>query len=182
MKQNIQRGQSHPLGATVGTEGVNFSVYSKSATSIELLFFDHVEARKPERIIRLSPSENRTFQYWHVFVPGVKPGQLYAYRAQGPNEPSRGFCFDGDKTLLDPYGRGVAVSERYSRAAAGQPGDNAGTAMKSIVVDTSTYDWEGDQPLERPFSETVIYELHVRGFTRHPSSEVEPSRRGTYAE
>ena len=83
--------------------------------------------------------------------------------------------------LLDPYGRAVAVPQGYSRDRAREPGDNATTAMKSVVVAAADYDWEGDQPPRRPFSATVIYELHVAGFTRHPSSGVTPDRRGTYA-
>ena len=85
------------------------------------------------------------------------------------------------KVLLDPYGRGVAVPKSYSRESAAQPGDNAAAAMKSVVVDPRAYDWEGDIPLGRPSSRTIIYEMHVRGFTRHPNSGVEASRRGTYA-
>ncbi len=181
MKRGIQRGRSHPLGATVCSNGVNFSIYSRSATALELLLFDDVESPRPDRVIPLCPTENRTFHYWHVFVTDVSPGQLYAYRAHGPNEPGRGLRFDGEKVLLDPYGRGVAVNARYDRTAAAQAGDNAGTAMKSVIVDPGAYDWEGDTPLGRPFMRTVIYELHVRGFTRHPSAGVDPARRGTYA-
>jgi glycogen operon protein len=116
-----------------------------------------------------------------VFVPGVRPGQLYGYRAQGPFDPARGMRFDPTKVLLDPYGRGVAVPATYGRDAAARPGDNAATAMKSVVVDTSDYDWEGDAPLRRPSSRTIIYEMHVRGFTRHPSSGVTERARGTFA-
>jgi glycogen operon protein len=90
--------------------------------------------------------------------------------------------FDPGKLLLDPYGRGVAVPERYSRTAASRPGDdNAATAMKSVVVDPRAYDWDGDMPLRRPAARTIVYEMHVRGFTRHPSSGVADKTRGTYA-
>jgi glycogen operon protein len=89
--------------------------------------------------------------------------------------------FDPTKVLLDPYGRGVVVPPNYSRKAAAQPGDNASTAMKSVVVDSSAYDWEGDEPLRRPSAQTIIYEMHVRGFTRHPNSGVSETKRGTYA-
>ncbi len=173
-------GRSYPLGSTVVADGVNFCVFSKNSTQIELLLFDHVDDTRPATTIRLDPKQNRTFYYWHVFVPGIKPGQLYAYRANGPFVPRKGLRFDGDKVLLDPYGKAVAVPTRYSRIAAGQPGDNSATAMKSVVADLSHYDWEGDQPLRRPYTKTVIYEMHVGGFTRHPSSGVEPARRGTY--
>jgi glycogen operon protein len=178
---DIQNGRSYPLGATVRPGGTNFSVYSKSATSLELLLFDSVDSQKPSRVITFDPSGNRTFHYWHAFVPGISSGQLYAFRAKGPFEPERGLRFDGDKVLLDPYGRGVAVGDNYDRQAASTPGDNAAYSMKSVTADPRRYDWEGDTPLNRPFSQTVIYELHVGGFTRHPSSGISPEKRGTYA-
>ena len=111
----------------------------------------------------------------------MKAGQLYGYRVHGPSEPAKGMRFDPAKVLLDPYGRGVVVPPSYSRAAAAEPGDNAATAMKSVVADPAAYDWEGDAPLRRSSAQTIIYEMHVRGFTRHPSSGVAESKRGTYA-
>jgi isoamylase len=177
----LRRGRSYPLGATIGPDGVNFSVYSKSADSLTLVLFDSVDDPKPSAEIRLSPAENRTFHYWHAFVPGIGAGQLYGYRAHGPFDPGRGLRFDGDKVLLDPYGRAVAVGENYRRQAAMAAGDNAPHAMKSVVADPRAYDWEGDAPLERPFSQTIIYELHVGGFTRNPNSGVSPEKQGTYA-
>jgi isoamylase len=181
MGPEMGAGRSFPLGATVYPDGVNFSVFSRDAATIELLLFDRVEDPKPSRIIPLDPRKNRTYHYWHFFVPNLKPGQVYGYRARGPFEPQKSFRFDPEKVLLDPYGRAVAVPGNYSRLAAIQPGDNTATAMKSVVVDTGTYDWKGDQPLHRPFAKTVIYEMHVRGFTRHPSSGVKEEKRGTYA-
>jgi isoamylase len=174
-------GRSYPLGATVAPGGVNFSLYSKNSTALELLLFDGASGAGPSRTIPLDPAKNRTFHYWHTFVPDLEPGQLYGYRALGPFEPHRGMRFDGDKVLLDPYGRAVAIPEDYSRDAAALPGDNAAVAMKSVVADTGTYDWEGDAPLKRPFARTVIYEMHVGGYTRHPSSGLDPQVRGTYA-
>ena len=161
-------------------EGVNFSLYSKNSMALELLLFDDVDDSKPARIIKLDPQLNRTFHYWHVFVRGLKSGQMYGYRANGPFDPKRGHRFDGQKVLLDPYGRGVAIPTNYSREAASSPGDNAVFAMKSVLADLSNYDWEGDAPLYHPFSQSIIYEMHVRGFTRHPSSGVNPELRGTY--
>jgi isoamylase len=174
-------GRSFPLGATVVAGGVNFSVYSRDASGMELLLFGQEDDARPSRVIPIDPEANRTYHYWHVFVPGLKPGQLYGYRAQGPSESAHGLRFDGDKVLLDPYGLGVAVPKNYSRNAARTEGDNCATAMKSVVVDPCDYDWEGDRPLYHPASRTVIYEMHVRGFTRHPSSGVSESTRGTYA-
>jgi glycogen operon protein len=176
----VKQGTSAPLGATVYSGGVNFSIFSKNATALELLLFDDESAAMPATVIALDPHCQRTYHYWHAFVPGVKPGQVYGYRAHGPFDPEHGFRFDGEKILLDPYGLAVAVPEAYDRQAARRSGDNTAVAMKSVVADPGRYDWEGDLPLRRPFEETVIYELHVRGFTRHSSSRV-GSKSGTYA-
>lgn len=179
--EGIGPGRSAPLGATVYDDGVNFSLYSRSGTFVELLLFDHVDDGKPGRVIPLDPWTNRTYHYWHGFVPGLKSGQIYGYRVQGPFEPQRGLCFDPQKLLFDPYGRAVAVPKLYDRIAASKPTDNCAAAMKSVVADVHAYDWEGDVPLKRPSAQTIIYELHVRGFTRHPSSGVAEKARGTYA-
>src|SRR5262245_39549823 len=179
-EQVVAPGGSAPLGATVRSGGVNFCVYSKGATLIELLLFDEENAGQPSRIIPLHADKHRTYHYWHVFVPNLEPGQVYAYRAHGPREPGHGLRFDGNKALLDPYGIAVAVPQTYDREAAARPGDNIATAMKSVVADPRRYDWEGDRPLRRPPVETVIYELHVKGFTRHPSSRIAEEKRGTY--
>ena len=173
-------GRSSPLGATVVDGGVNFSLFSRFATGVELLLFDREDA-PPTRVIPIDPVHGRTYHYWHAFIPDASAGQLYAYRVAGPHVPERELRFDPDKTLLDPYGRGVVVPPRYDRGDAHTPGDNSATAMKSVVVDPATYDWEGDQPLGRPSSRTIIYEMHVRGFTQHPNSGVAPELRGTYA-
>jgi isoamylase len=175
------QGGSAPLGAAVTEGGVNFSLYSRDAARLELLFFDRVDDPKPSQIVELDPVGHRTYHYWHVFVPNIRPGQLYGFRAHGPFDPAQGMRFDPTKVLLDPYGRGVVVPKEYNRIAAGRDGGNAATAMKSVVVDPSTYDWEGDAPLKRPSARTIIYEMHVRGFTRHPSSGVAHDKRGTYA-
>ncbi len=174
-------GLSSPLGATLRDGGVNFSLFSRAATGVELLLFDREDDAKPSRQVTLDPVANRTYYYWHAFVPDVKPGQIYGYRVDGPFEPERGLRFDSSKLLLDPYGRGVVVPANYSPEPARRKGDNAATAMKSVVVDSSAYDWEGDAPLYRPSARTVIYEMHVRGFTRHASSRVSEKARGTYA-
>jgi isoamylase len=175
------RGQSHPLGAAVLPDGVNFSVFSRGASRMELLFFDRAEDGRPSRVIPIDPVANRTYHYWHVFVPGIQPGQIYGYRTYGQFDPASGARFDATKLLLDPYGRAVAVPKSYSRQAAREKGDNAATAMKSVVADPNAYDWEGDAPLRRPSSRTIVYEMHARGFTADPSSGVTESKRGTYA-
>jgi isoamylase len=174
-------GHSSPLGATVVDGGVNFSLFSRGATGVELLLFDQEDDARPARMMRLDPAANRTYHYWHVCVPGIRPGQLYGYRVAGPYDPANGMRFDPAKVLLDPYGRGVVVPKNYSRDAARQAGDNAATNMKSVVVDVHTYDWEADTPLQRPSSRTIVYEMLVRGFTCHPSSGVAEQSRGTFA-
>jgi isoamylase len=181
VSDGLEEGSSSPLGATPSAEGVNFSVFSRHATGVELLLFDNGDDTKPARVVRLDPSVNRTYHYWHVFVPDVRPGQRYAYRVDGPFDPPSGMRFDPTKVLLDPYGRGVVAPSAYGRDAARSPGDNAGTAMKSVVVDVSAYDWQGDAPLRRPSSRTIVYEMHVGGFTRHASSGLPEKTRGTFA-
>lgn len=181
MELKVLPGQSFPLGATVGPWGVNFCVFSKNATAIELLLFDSPDASQPNRVIQLDPQTNKTFYYWHVFVPGIGPGQIYAYRVDGPFTPEMGHRFDGSKVLLDPYACAVVNTEKYSRQAAIHAGDNCSQALKGVVTDTSTYDWEGDIPLRIPYSVTVIYELNVGGFTRHLNSGIAPDKRGTFA-
>jgi isoamylase len=161
--------------------GVNFSVFSRGATAVDLLLFDREDDPRPMSVIPINPVTNRVYHYWHVFVPGLQPGQLYGYRVHGPFDPASGMRFDPAKVLLDPYGLGVVVPKNYSRDAAGLEGDNGATAMKSVVVDCHAYDWEGDTRLHRPSSRTIIYEMHVRGFTRHPNSGVANKLRGTYA-
>jgi isoamylase len=174
-------GRSFPLGATLVAGGANFTLFSRAASGVELLLFDREDDARPSRIVTIDPADNRSYHYWHVFVPGVAAGQIYGFRVYGPFDPAKGFRFDPSKILLDPYGRAVVVPKNYDRDAAAADGDNTTTAMKSVVVDPDAYDWEGDRPLNRPSSRTVIYEMHVRGFTAHPNSGVSEARRGTYA-
>ena len=174
-------GEPHPLGATLVADGVNFSVFAKHATGLELLLFDGVDDERPARTIPLEAQSDRSYHYWHARVRGIGAGQVYAFRANGPHQPELGLRFDADKILLDPYGRAVVVPRAFSRTAARRAGDNTASAMKSVVADPTRYDWEGDRPLARPFGSSVIYEMHVRGFTRHPSSDVPEERRGTFA-
>ncbi|MEN0002600.1 MAG: glycogen debranching protein GlgX [Bacteroidota bacterium] len=172
-------GRSYPLGATLEKGGVNFSLFSKNATGVELLLFDAKDHRQPIQTFQLDPATNRTFHYWHIHIKGAKAGQVYAYRVDGPANLSTGHRFNAEKVLIDPYGKGV-VEDTYVREKAIGPGDNCAYAMKSVVVDTSQYDWEGDQPLNHPASKTVIYEMHVGGFTKSATSGLAPELRGTY--
>jgi isoamylase len=175
------RGSSFRLGATVCPGGTNFSAFSRNATAVDLLFFDRVDDLAPVRTINLDPKKNKTYHYWHVYVPDIQAGQIYGYRVRGPFEPELGMRFDPQKVLLDPYGKAVIIPETYNRLLTGEPGDNTASAMKSVVADTGSYNWEGDAPLKQPFARAIIYEMHVRGFTAHPGSGVSPEKRGTYA-
>ena len=113
MNRIVTTGQSAPLGATLTRGGVNFCIYSRYASGVDLLFFDQEDDSQPARVICLDPSLNRTYYYWHVFVPDVQPGQIYAYRVSGPFDPGNGQRFDPAKVLLDPYGRGTVVPIEY---------------------------------------------------------------------
>jgi isoamylase len=134
-------GQPYPLGATVCSDGTNFSIFSASATGMRLLLFDHADDGVPVRTLKLDPITNRTSHYWHIFLQGIKPGEIYGYRADGPFDPAVGQRFDAEKVLIDPYGKAVSVGRNYSRAAASGPGDNVATSMKSVVADLSLFDW-----------------------------------------
>lgn len=179
MTLTIFPGQSFPLGATVYPDGINFCVFSKNCHAVELLLFDAPDDKYPRYTIALDPQRNRTFYYWHVFVKGLQAGQIYAYRVHGPFAPEQGLRFDGSKVLLDPYARAV-VTNVYEREAALRPGDNCAHALRAAAVDPIHYDWEGDTPLNLPYSDTVIYELHLAGFTRNPNSGLPSHLRGTY--
>ena len=174
-------GSSTPLGASCQYGGVNFSVYSSCAIGLDLLLFDQPNDQTPSHTIVLHAQTNKTANYWHVLVPGLKHGQIYAWRARGPHQPKEGHRFDADKILLDPYGRATTGWDIYDRAAAKARGDNAGHALRSVVVDLGRYDWEGDQCLPEPAGREVIYEMHVSGFTKSPSSGLPIPLRGTYA-
>lgn len=167
----IFSGSAHPFGATVDEDGVNFSVYSSNATSVQLLLFRHPADPDPFQVINLSNVANKSFYLWHVYVQGVKPGMAYAYRVDGPHEPWNGHRFNPEKVLVDPYSKGNYLG-LWNRGDACVPGDNLHHSIRSVVIDTSHYDWEGDQPLRRPMSETIIYEMHVGGFTKSPTSGV----------
>ncbi|MEN8446706.1 MAG: glycogen debranching protein GlgX, partial [Cyanobacteria bacterium J06555_13] len=172
---------SFPLGATVRDGGINFCVYAPGAIAVDLLLFSTPNAPDAQTAIQLDPRNNKTSHYWHIFVTGLWAGQGYAYRVDGPYDPSNGLRFNHNKVLLDPYARSVVGWENYSRLAAKHPFDNCAQALRGIAVDLQTYDWEGDLHPKTSYAETVIYELHVGGFTQHPNSGVAPEKRGTYA-
>jgi len=181
MNLDLLPGQSSPLGATVYPDGVNFCIFSKQSTSVELLLFAQPLDPQPQHSIKLDPKINRTFNFWHIFVKGLQAGQIYAYRVKGDYKPEEGLRFDGSKVLLDPYAKAIVGQEIYDRQAASIAGDNCAKALRGVVVDPTDYDWEGDQPINRDYTETIIYEIHVRGLTRHPSSGLPEEKKGTYA-
>jgi isoamylase len=166
-----------PLGATVDDGGVNFSVFAGDATSVELLLFDSHNDEQPVATIPFDPVRNRSFHFWHMYVRGLGPGYHYAYRVDGPKDDP-GKRFDPEKVLLDPYAKGN-TNTLWEPVGACRPGDNIATSMRGVIVDPRAYDWEGDQPLHTPMSDTVVYEMNVRGFTRSQSSGVEHP--GTFA-
>jgi glycogen operon protein len=165
-------GSPHPLGSTPGPDGVNFSLFTENATGVLLLLFEGPDSQQPYQVIRLDPYVNKTFHFWHIFVAGLRAGVHYAYRVAGPFNPAAGHRFNTNKVLIDPYARGNDEN-LWDRSTASGPEDNVATSMRSVVIDSSGYDWEGDQPLHRPMQDTIIYEMHVRGFTRSASSGVQ---------
>jgi isoamylase len=174
----VEKGRSHPLGATPDADGVNFSVYSRHATAVEILLFDEHDDPEPVQVVRIDPATNKTFHFWHAYVRGLPPGTPYAFRVDGPDDPGQGHRFNRNKVLIDPYARGV-VDNLWVRGAATGTGDNLATSLRSVVIDSGDYDWEGDEPLRRPMAESIIYEMHAGGFTRSPSSGV--ANPGTFA-
>ena len=167
----VEEGSPHPLGATILQNGVNFSLYSGSATGVELLLFDKHDSPGPWQIIPLIPSKNKTFHFWHVLVRDLKAGTHYAFRLTGPSLPEAGLRHNRNKVLIDPYARGN-TDTLWNRGDACNESDNIASSLRSIVIDPADYDWEGDKPLNRPIEDTIICEMHVRGFTKSPTSKV----------
>jgi len=184
----IWPGSPYPLGATWDGRGVNFAIFSENATEVTLLLYQSEESKDPTYKISLP---ERTGYVWHAYLADVLPGQLYSYSVDGPFEPQKGLRFNRNKALIDPYAKAVAGTISLDNALFGYKiGDNSDDltfdesesgpfVSKSIVIDT-TYDWEGDELLRIPWNETVIYETHVKGFTKlHP--EIPQNKRGTYS-
>ncbi|WP_019614666.1 glycogen debranching protein GlgX [Psychromonas ossibalaenae] len=178
---STSHGRPDKLGVTYTEQGANFCIYARLAESIELLFFDHKDALKPSYTFKLSDVDNRTAYYWHIFISDVKPGQLYGFRVNGPYRPHLGSKFAPEKVLLDPYGLLVERGDNFSRSAAIGSGSNVDKCLKSVVVDIDDYDWQDDIHPRHAFATSVIYEMHVGGFTRHESSGLAENKRGTYA-
>src|SRR5579863_2754334 len=166
----IECGRSHPLGAIPDANGVNFSVFADRATAVELLLFKNHESLTPFMTISLDPNKHKHFHFWHVYVRGLKAGTHYAYRVDGLQDVhGSGDHYNRNKVLIDPYARGN-TDTLWNRGNACGPEDNLATSMRSVVIDTSGYNWEDDRPLHRPMNETIIYEMHVSGFTKSYTS------------
>lgn len=171
-------GKPWPLGASLVDKGVNFSVFSPHATKIELLLFKNLNDLNPE-ILTLNPKVNKTYYYWHIYVPGLEKNQLYAYRAYGPYKPEKGFLFDSTKVLVDPYAK--AIVGEYDRSLAHKRGeDNLHSCLKSAVI-SDEFNWEDENMPQHDLAKSVVYEMHVAGFTKNPNSGVPEKIRGTYA-
>ncbi|MGA2065840.1 MAG: glycogen debranching protein GlgX [Thermoguttaceae bacterium] len=157
---------SHPLpyGAIIHDGGVQFVVFSRSATAMRVLLYDRTGDPEPAEIIDFDADLNRWGDVWSIFVPGVGPGQLYHFQADGPHEPQRGYRFDPQARLIDPYAKALAGDFLPAEGGVLRP--------PKCVVSHDEFDWQGDRHLRRSLAETIIYEIHVRGFTQSPTSEV----------
>ena len=184
----IWPGKPYPLGATWDGQGVNFAIFSQHATGVELCLFDSPDA--PHERERISLREH-TDNVWHAYLPGIQPGQAYGYRVYGPYNPEAGHRFSPAKLLVDPYAKAIAGELQYHNAVYGfivgnlyedltlDTRNSAPFVPRSIVIDPA-FDWDGDRPPATPLHKSIIYELHVKGFTNlHP--EVPEHLRGTYA-
>src|SRR5208283_2704366 len=187
---DVRVGVPLPLGTYGRDEGVNFAFFSRHASRVRLELFDHPADATAARTIDLDPARNRTGDVWHVWIEGIRPGQLYAYRVDGPYQPKDGHRFNFNKLLIDPFATAISHLPvwEFGPARGYDPSvpdgdsvcsmvDSAG-AMPKCVFTQEHFQWHEDRPPRHPWSKTVIYETHVRGFTIHPSSGVEHP--GTY--
>jgi len=187
---DVRRGFPLPLGARAFMDGVNFTLFSRNARRVRLELFADCTYPIPSRSIEFDPVRNRTGDIWHVWVKGIEPGQVYAYRLDGPYEPAAGHRFNFNKLLLDPRATAITDVPPWDfDAARGYEVDSVNPGARPSAADNSVsmpkcvftrlhFNWQDDQPLRLPWSKTVIYETHVRGLTIHPSSAV--SCPGTY--
>src|SRR4051812_33734996 len=184
----IWLGYPYPLGATWLGNGVNFAIFSEHATSVDLCLFDKLDALQEN--IRI-PMTEHTDQVWHVFLPDVKPGQLYGYRVTGPYDPERGMRFNNSKLLIDPYGKSIAgeinwADEMFAYVVGGEAEDltrdfrDDAWGMPKAAVIENAFDWGEDRRPGIPLHSSIIYEMHVKGFTKL-NPNVPEELRGTYA-
>ncbi len=179
-------GKPYPLGAKYDGLGVNFALFSENAQGVDLCLFDN-EGNETNRIKVIE----RTHNSWHVYVPGIKPGQQYGYRVHGPYDPENGHRFNPNKLLIDPYAKALNGVGRWNNALFGyeigdekedlsfSESDSEPYMPKCIVID-EVFDWDGDTPLKIPLNKTIIYETHVKGMTKR-LSKIPEEIRGTYS-
>lgn len=180
------RGKPLPLGATVEGSGTNFSLFSRNAVGVTLELYQNYYDEKPSHTFQLDSKKNKTGDVWHIFLEGIDCGQFYGYRVHGPYDPKNGMRFNPNKLLTDPYAQAISGSynwdEEYAygydknsplKDLSFSEIDSAKSHAKSIVVCDSIFDWDGDQPLRVPMNDTIIYEMHVRFFTRSDTSNCE---------
>jgi isoamylase len=188
MNTVVYPGKPFPLGATWDGEGINFALFADKAHRVELCLFDSTESTIESDKIEII---ERSHQVWHVYVPELLPGQLYGYRVHGPFEPQNGHRFNPNKVLIDPYAKAIAGTIKWHDSMFGyemghpdadlsfSPIDSAPYIPKSVVIDPD-FNWEGDTQLKYPYYKSIIYETHVKGFTRlHP--DIPKEIQGTYA-
>lgn len=189
--QSTRSGAALPLGAHVRGTGVNFAIFSRNATGVRLDLFESAEDDMPVRSFILNPTRNKTGDIWHIWLEGIQPGQFYGFHIAGPYSPGEGHRFNPDKLLVDPYATAIALpahsdfpsllgydpdSPRKDLSISSR--SDAGSAPKGLITHAD-FNWQGDQPLCHSWASTVIYELHVRGYTIHPSAAV--VHPGTYS-
>jgi len=190
MKNLNQAGTPSPLGVSVQNDGVNFAIFSRNATRVRLELFDNPQDSKASKIIDFDPKLNRTGDVWHVCLKAIKHGQLYAYRVDGPYDPKAGHRFNFNKLLVDPCATAITklfpwdfdLARGYNSSVPDSDlvlstVDNAAASPKCVVT-LEKYEWQADRSPRQPWSKTIIYETHLRGFSIHPSSGVEHP--GTY--
>ena len=186
-KVAVWPGRPYPLGATWDGEGVNFALFSEHAERVELCLFDHNSRREIERV----PMRWQSDLIWHCYLPEARPAWLYGYRVYGPYDPKKGLRFNPHKLLLDPYAQHIVGTARWSDALfgyrVGNPREDlamdrrdSAPAMPKCRVIEGAFSWANDRPPRTPWHDTVIYELHVKGFTQR-NHDIPPHLRGTYA-
>ncbi|MEO8582902.1 MAG: glycogen debranching protein GlgX [Flavitalea sp.] len=188
MEHEVFPGNPYPLGATWDGEGTNFAIFSEHATGMDLCLFEHIKSEKEYIKIRISEVSHHV---WHAYLPGVMPGQAYGYRAYGHFNPEKGQRFNPNKLLIDPYAKAIGSAVEWDNSLFAyimndprldlsyNDTDSAPFAPKSVVIDPN-FDWQGDEPPKIPYHKTIIYETHVRGFTKlHPG--IPQNIRGSYA-
>ncbi|WP_201779424.1 hypothetical protein [Acidiplasma cupricumulans] len=185
---NLKPGHSYPQGATVYEDGTNFAIYSENATAVSLEFYDTPYDEYPSETIHLKEKDG---YIWHVFVSGIKPGTLYNYRIDGPYKPELGLRFNKNKLLIDPYARAITSDVTWNKSVYGYDTDsdqkdlsfsteNDSQFVPKSVVYKDNFDWKGVENPDIPWNNTLIYETHIKGFTKL-RADIGENIRGTYS-